>query len=885
MFAAIRRIVARLRAMFRRDELDRDFAREIESHVEMLTEENVRRGVSVEEARRQARLRVGNGSSLGEQHGDARGFRFLEDLGADLRFAWRLILKERGFSAAVIAVVALGIGANAMGFTIVNAAFLRGFAFERADQLHILSWRRENGRRSQASCRDLEDWRARSASFSGMAAWSLDAVNVSDDAAFPEQTLGAWVTSNAFDVLRQKPVLGRAFLPGEDARTAPRVAILGYEIWSNRFGRDPKVLGRTIRLNGEPATIVGVMAQGMKFPENAEIWAPFVPTDAQLAREARSISVFGRLKDGVSAETAAAELDGIARQIAASEKDATKGLVGTLVETFIGRFLGGAARPMFVTVMGAVVFVLLIACANVANLLLSRGLARSHEVAVRYSLGASRGRIVRQLLIESVVLSGIGGLIGLGFATFGIRAFDAAVQASQPPYWLRFMLDARVLLYVAAICVATGVVFGLAPALRISRNGASGSLKESARGSTMQRRDGRFSMALVVLELALTVVLLCGAGLMGRSFLALYAVDPGFDVEGLSRMRMQLPQSKYPTSEARLAFYDALQPRIEAIPGISKAAFATSAPPIADDDWRIEIEGRTFDDDHQPTASMVAATAGYFDALGVSFFAGRVFGEADHGNPGADPIVINQVMARRYFEGSNPLGQRIRFLPRGRDAAPSPWRTIIGVSGPLLQGESFEAFRSPVVYQSLSGTSPRTVSLIVRSSLPPASVMNAVRREVQRIDVDQPVFAIQTLAQTFEEERIVYRIFATLFSVLAAIALVLSATGVHGVMAYAVTQRRHEIGVRLAIGAKPAEVAWVFLRRGLWQLTAGLVVGIPAALALAQVVRFRLVEIEPTDPAVFLGITAILAATAIAASFFPARRASRVDPMVVLRTE
>jgi len=530
-----------------------------------------------------------------------------------------------------------------------------------------------------------------------------------------------------------------------------------------------------------------------------------------------------------------------------------------------------------------VVFVLLIACANVANLLLSRGLARSREVAVRYSLGATRGRIVRQLLIESIVLSGVGGLLGLGFATFGVRAFDAAVQTSQPPYWLRFTLDARVLIYVAAICVLTGILFGLAPALRISRSGGIW-LKEGARGSTSQRGDSRFSMALVVLELALTVVLLCGAGLMGRSFMALYAIDPGFDIDGLSRMRMQLPAAKYPTAAARARFYDALRPGVESIPGVAGAAFATSVPPLADNGWRLEIEGRAFDDDDRPVASSVTVTSNYFDVLGVPLLAGRTFDEHEVA-AASDPIVINRVMAQRYFEGTNAIGRRVRFLPRNRDAAPSPWRTIIGVSGPLLQGEATEAFRSPVVYLPFPSTTPGTASLIVRSSLPPASVMSAVRNEVRKIDIDQPVLAIQTLTETFAEERIVYRIFATLFAVLAAIALLLSAVGVHGVMAYAVAQRRHEIGVRLTIGARPDQIAWVFLRRGLLQLAAGLAIGLPAALALARVVRFRLVDIAPTDPVTLAGITVVLASVAIAASLAPARRAARMDPLIVLRAD
>jgi predicted permease len=883
----IRDFTARLRTVLQRSRADREFDQELQSHVDMLTDDNLARGMAPDEARRAARLRVGSSSSLSMRHRDARGLPWLEDVIQDLRFAGRLIGRDKGFSAAAVIAIALGIGANAMGFTIINAAFLRGFQFEAADRLQHLSWRLQNGRRQSASYTELEDWRARLRSFSALGGYMFSAINISDDHAPPEQTQGAWIGANFFDVLRQRPLLGRAFLPGEDQRGADPVVIIGHEIWSNRFARDPNVLGRTLRINGREATIVGVMPQRMKFPDNSELWVPLIPTDAQLARDSRGVGVIGRLADGVDRERAAAEVDAVARQMISAHVDVMKNITGGQVETLIARYLGGQARPMFITIMGAVSFVLLIACANVANLLLSRAIYRSREVAVRYSLGATRWRVIRQLLIESVALSSLGGVLGLVLAGAGINAFDAAVQIAQPPYWLSFAIDYRVLAYVAAICVITGIVFGLAPALHISRDDQHDALKEGGRGTMGQRRAGRFGNGLVVAELALTVVLLSGAGLMVRSFFIMYQSDPGFSVEGLTRMRMQLPPSNYPTAEARLRFFDQLAPRLAAIPGVTASAMTTSVPPLDDAEWQFAIDGAPeVEDERRPWVATVTISPSYFETLGVAMIGGRDFDDHD-GTAGAEHVVINQVMADRYFAGENPVGRRIRFLPRRDEfgTVPQPWRTIVGVSARFQQGSTDEAFYSPIVYLPLRQAPPRTTSLLIRSALPPANVMTAVRGAVQSIDADQPVFSIQTLAWLLAEERSFHRIFGTLFGVLAVIALTLSAVGIYGVMAYAVTQRTQEIGVRMAVGAQRWQVSWLFFKRGLTQLILGLALGVPAALALATVVRFNLVEIEPNDPVTMFAIIAILVSVSMASCLIPVRKAARVDPVNALRAE
>jgi len=882
-----KQFMARSVAMFRTSAADQDFAQELESHVEMLTADNIAAGMSPAEARRAARITLGAASSLAVQHRDARGLPVIEDLLQDLKFALRLIARDKWFSAAAVMAIALGIGANTVGFTIVNAAFIRGFSFERAEELHAVSWRPTRGRRLPSSVMDLEDWRSQSRSFKELAASTFGAINISDDHAPAEQTQGSRVTANLFEVLRQRPLFGRTFAPGEDLAGAEPVVIIGYEIWTKRFDRDPNVIGRILRINGSPATIIGVMPERMKFPENAgsELWVPFIAAEARQARDARLLSVFGRLADGVTKEQASTEIDGIAQRIITAHPEVVNSVVGGQVETLLERFLNGAAPRMFKVIMGAVIFVLLIACANVATLLLSRALYRSREVAVRYALGATRWRIVRQLLIESVALSSMGGLIGLAFATVGVGAFDAALHASGAPYWMRFTIDYRVLAYVAGVCVATGVLFGLAPALQVSRANPHDTLKEGGRGSAGSRGTGRLSNSMVVAELALTIVLLCGAGLMLRSFVALYAIPPGFDVTGLTRMRMQLPPSTYPTPEARLRFFEQLLPKVSAIPGVRHAAIASSVPPLDDEAWRFEINGRNYAvDEIRPFTATVTITPEYFDLLGVGMLRGRPLTEAD-GEPGAENIVISQVMANRFFRGEDPIGRQIRFMPRDDEPAPPNWRTIVGVAAPFLQGSADEAFKSAVVYLPLRQSAPRTTSLIVRSSLPPASVMMAVRGAVQSIDADQPVFAIETVASVFASERSMHGILATLFAVLGAIGLILSAVGVYGVMAYAVTQRTQEIGVRMAVGAQRWQVAWLFLRRGLWQLGVAMLIGLPAALGLAIVAQFRLVDVEPADPVTIISIVTVLGAVALTACLIPVRKAARVDPVIALRSD
>jgi len=882
MSTVLKEAAARIRALFAARDLDRDLQQELESHLSMLTEDNIRRGMPAGQARRAALIRVGGPQSIREQHRAVRGLPAVEAVLQDLRFAFRLIARDRWFSAAVIVVLALGIGANTVGFTMVNAAFLRGLPFEEADRLYVLSLTNRAGRRSNVSRPELQDWRDRSRSFAGLAGYRDAAMNISDDRALPELANGTWLTANTFSLLRQQPLLGRDFAAGDERTGAEPVAIIGYALWKNRYGNDPNVLGRTMRIDGQPTTIVGVMPDRMRFPDNSQVWAPFVPTEVQKRRDGRALRVFGRLKDGTERREAQAEMSGIAEQLKSAYPEATRDLVGLRVETFTERYIGGGGRPMLMTVMGAVVFVLLIACANVANLLLSRSAYRAREIAVRTAMGATRWRVVRQLLLESVVLAVIGGSIGLLLAVAGVNVFAAAIQNAGLPYWVVFSMDYVVFMYVAAICVLTAVLFGLAPALHVSKTNHSDVLKEGGRGTTGHGRVRWFSSAMVVTELALTVVLLAGAGLMVRSFMTLYAVDIGIDTDRLMTMRLELPDSKYPNAEDRRAFFDRLEPRLAAIPGVEAAAVTTGVPSRDGGERLLEIDARTTD--ATPVhVSTVAITPRFFEVVGVPLVRGRNFHDGD-GAPGSETVVINEDLAARFFPGEDPIGRRLRFTERepapGRP--PDAWRTIVGISGRILHGSSLDLYVNAVVYIPYRQESPAAASLLVRSALPPGSVMDGVRREVQAIDRDQPVLTIQTLEQLLALDRWWSRTWGSMFGIFAVIALVLSSVGLYGVMAYSVTQRTQEIGVRMAVGAQRWQVSWLILKRGLVQIATGLTVGLAGALALGRVLR---AGIMPTDPATFAAVALLLSLVCVAACLLPARRATRVDPVVALRAD
>ena len=814
----------------------------------------------------------------------------------DLRFALRIITKERWFTAVAVAALALGIGVNATVFTLVNAVLIKGLPFKDSAQLYMLGPKRPaDGGTSGLSMQELQEYRAQSQTFAGLAGFSGGNFNLADERGFPEQANGSNLTANAFRVLGQAPLLGRDFVDGEDKRGAERVVILGYTLWKNRYGADQGVIGRPIRVNGEPATIVGVMPDNMRFPTNAAMWMAFQPA-ADEQRSNRPLQIFGRLRADSSFGQAQAEIQRIAAGHATKYPDTNKELTTALVQTFNQRFNGGPIRQIFLAMMGAVGFVLLIACANVANLLLSRSTNRAREIAVRFAMGATRWRVVRQLLVESVVLGAIGGGLGLLLSLGGVRAFDAAVADVGKPYWIQFTTDWTVIGYLAAICVLTGVLFGLAPALQVSRTSVSDVLKEGGRGNSGSRRARWMSGTMVVVEIALTIILLTGAGVMTRAFLALYRDDIGIKTDYLMTMRLVLPGTKYPKPEVRQEFFDRLAPRLAGVAGAESVALATNIPPQGGGRRLLEIEGgkQTAGADW-PEVTTVTAGPNYFETLGAPIRAGRGFNDTD-GKPGFETVVINQRFAQLMFPGEDPMGRRIRFPARQPNAPPPTgpaaanqtppvWRTIVGIAPTLRHGSPQDAQPPAVAYIPMRQESPGFAMLLIRSRIDPTTMMTSVRREVQAIDQDQPVFTVQTMEQLLAQQRWPFVVFGTLFVTFAVIALVLAAVGLYAVMAYSVTQRTQEIGVRMALGAGTPQVSWLILRRGLIQLAIGLTIGLTGAWFATAVLPTQIVGNNPNDPRMFSFVTAVLVVVALAACLIPARRATRLDPLVALRNE
>jgi putative ABC transport system permease protein len=803
----------------------------------------------------------------------------------DLRYAVRMLLKDPWFTIVAATALGLGIGVNTTVFTFVNAVLIRGLPFDQSQELVFLAThdttRDEDG--SPASWQEFEEWRAKGRSFSGLAAFRPQQMNVSDADHPAERVSGAAVTANAFGLLRQQPFLGRDFAPGEDAAGAAPVAILGYSVWKNRYGSDAGVIGRTLKINEVAYSIVGVMPEGMRFPTNADLWRPMLPPTAENSRS-RNISVFGRLASGSAWRQAAAEMAAISRQLQTTYPETNKNIEALLM-TFNERFNGGPIRLVFLSLLGAVGFVLLIACANVANLLLARSAYRGREMAVRTALGASRGRIVRQLLIESVMLACLGGLLGLGVAAVGVRLFDAAVADVGKPYWIVFDLDLAVFGYFAVVCLTTGIVFGLAPALQVSKTNLNELMKEGGRGQSGGARARWLTSGLVVAELTLTLALLTGAGLMARSFLKLYSLDLGFETGHLLTLRTQLVESKYPKPDERRIFFDALLARIRALPGVTHAAMASTLPLAGTGEFRFEIEGRPVSDaTNRPRVSVVDAGPGYFETLGVTIQRGRGFREAD-GTPGAEVIVINQRLATELLANEDPMGRRIRLMQGPKEDQPGPWLTIVGVSPTIRQGEVRALEPSAVLYRPSRMSSSLSTAMLVRTTADPKSMIAAVREAAKALDQDQPLFDVRPLDEGIAQSRWPYSVFGTIFVILAVIALVLSSVGIYAITAYSVTQRTQELGLRLALGAQASQISWLILRTGLWQLGIGLTLGLAAAYGVSQILASLVAQIPAVDPVTFIAITLLLTVVMLTACLIPARRATRMDPVEALRVD
>jgi putative ABC transport system permease protein len=814
----------------------------------------------------------------------------------DIRFASRLLLKDRWFTLVAAIALAMGIGVNATVFTFVNAVLIRGLPIAEPDRtMAVDSYDRVRNRGLGVSYLDYRDWRENTRAFESFGAYTGAVANVSDEGQPPERYSGSHISANGFAILGQRPVLGRDFAADDDRRGAAPVVLIGHGLWQNRYGGSPSIVGRTIRVNDVPATVIGVMPEGFKFPFNNDLWLPLGMINGleEQRRNARNLQAFGRLAPGVSRQQAQSELINIARRLEAENPDTNKD-IQPRVQTFNEQQNGGPIRTVFLSLMGAVAFVLLIACANVANLLLARSTNRAREISVRVSLGASRWRVVRQLLIESVLLAVVSGLAGLGIAAIGIRLFDRATQDVGRPYWIQFTMDGTVFAYFALICLGTGIVFGLAPALHVSRTDVNEVLKEGGRSGTAGVRARRWTGALMVAELTLTVILLAGAGFMMRNFLTMYRLDLGIDTSRLLTMNLALPDRKYPAVEQRLAFYEQLEARLQANPRIESAAITSNAPMSGGFQRRMVIDGRPLDQGQQaPNVTLLTIDPRYFRTIGLPLQRGRDLTDED-GMTGREAAIVNQRFAALHFPNEDPIGRRITLSIDLQGGAPpaggvptSLTATIVGIVPNLRQRDFQLPDPDPIAYLPFR-TDPRGfMTLLVRSTGDPNVMTPILREEVRAIDADLPLFGIRTMDQQLAQQRWPFRVFGTMFAVFALMALALSAVGLYAVTAYAVAQRTQEIGIRMALGAQGGQVSWLFLRRSFVQLAVGLALGIAGAFGVGQLFASTqlLVQSSGRDPVTIGGIAFLLAGVAVAASVLPAQRATRLDPLVALRRD
>jgi len=670
--------------------------------------------------------------------------------------------------------------------------------------------------------------------------------------------------------------------------------ILGYSVWKSRYNADPAILTRTIRVNSQAASVIGVMPPDMRFPFNNDLWMPVSVVAPELynsKRNARNFQAICRLADGVTLAQATSEIESRSARLARDFPDTNKDYKPNLV-TFNTRVAGPQLRLIFLSLMGAVAFVLLIACANVANLLLGRAAGRSREIAVRVSLGASRWRIVRQLLVESVLLSLIGGLLGLGLSILGIRWFDAQVTADVgKPYWMTFSMDPIVFVFLGVVCLTTAVLFGLAPALHVSKTDINEVMKEGGggRGGTGGPRARRWTSALIVVEIALTLVLLAGGGFMMRSFVALYQMDLGIDSSRVLTMRLSLPLGKYPKPEPRTTLFQHLEDRLRSVSAIQASAVTSNLPMLGGALRQLFVEGRPDrSGERPPEVTVVSVSARYFETLGIRVIRGRPLNDAD-GTPGHEAVLVNQRFAAMHFAGEDPVGQRIRLVDatpaRVYDPTPPMSVTIVGVVPTVRQRNFQEPDPDPVAYVPYRADPQRFVFLVVRGQGEPAALTAIVREQMRAIEPDLPLFGILTLDQMLANMRFSFRVFGSMFAIFAVIALVLSAVGLYAVTAYSVAQRTQEIGVRMALGAQSQQVMWLVLQRSFLQLAVGLPIGIAGAFAVGRLMQSVLAQTSGRDPLTIAAIATAMSLVSLAACFWPARRATRLDPVAALRNE
>jgi putative ABC transport system permease protein len=872
----------KLRALLRKSEIERELDEELRYHVERQTEQNIRLGMSPGEAQQAALKSFGGVEQAKERSRDARGVRWLEDLWQDLRYGARMLVKNPGFTLVAMITLALGIGANTAIFSLVEALLLRPLPYAEPDRLVMLSEKGRNGWRNHIPYPNFSDWRERAQSFEGMASIRNQSFNLTG-VDKPVSLRGRTVNWNFFHLLGVQPQLGRLFVDEDDRRGAARTALLSDGLWKAQFGGDPGVIGRRLMLDGEPYEAIGVLPLGFEYFQTDDLYVPigpFLKPDGLLQRGvSMGLYALARLKPGVTVEQASSELAVIAAQLEreypADNKDRD-----AMAEPLQDVMSEGVRQSLWV-LLGAVGFILLIACVNVANLLLVRAADRQKEMALRLALGAGRRRIVRQLLSESLLIALLGGAFGALLGRWMLEGL-LSLAPGNIPQLNRVSLNMTVLLFTLGVSALTSALCGLLPALHAARTDLHTTLKEGGRATAGAARN-LTRKTLLVVEVSLALVLLVGAGLLVRSMAQLMRIDPGFHTENLLTMRLNLRSSAY-TVPRRLTFYDDCLTRLAALPGVQGAAITRSLP-IDGSDWGsyFRAADKPAPTDF-PSAAMTPISASYFEVMGMRLLKGRAFTAADSVEA-PRVAVINETLARRIWPGENPIGKRLKT---GMKASPDPWNPWCEVVGVVadVKLEGLERDTPMQVYLPLRQRpgSP-TLWLVVRTAGDPLQAVAAVERTIHAVEKDLPVFSIRSMEQLLGSSLAQRRLTLVLLVGFAALALLLAAVGVYGVISYSVRQRTHELGIRMALGAQAGDVLKMFLTQGLKLSLAGVVIGLMAAFSLTKWMKSLLFGVRPTDPMTFAVIALLLIAVALLACWIPARRAAKVDPMVALRCE
>lgn len=887
----MRRVFAKLSNLWRGARVERELAREIEAHLALIAEDLERRGLNPEEARRAAHRAYGGIEQAKELHRDARSFPRFEQLLRDIRYGTRSLSRTPGFTAVAVLTLALGIGASTAIFSVVNAVLLRPLAYRDADRLvTILHYGT-----GPVGTANYIDWRDQSRSFTAMGGADFWSPNLTDSDP-PQHLYGMKVTQNLLPMLGVDPLLGRLFIRGEDQAGAEHEVILSHGLWQRAFNHDPNVLGRTVTLDGEGYTVVGVMPPGFRFAPfwatHAELWVPDAFGDQIHNRGGNHLRVFARLKPGVTLEQARAEMAAVTGRLELAYPATNRGV---MVRPLKENVVGNVEAPLLM-LLGAVGFVLLITCANVAHMLLARTADRQREIAVRVALGAGRARLIAQFLTEHLLLAATGAAAGLGLAFAGTKALVALSPAYIPRVEM-VTIDARVVLFLVMITLLTAVAFGLAPAIHAAAGNLSAALKEGGRGDSHGVGRNRMRSFLVASEFALAFILLIGAGLMIRSFFALEAVDPGFNPHHVLSMVVSVSGTKEADAHRREIFYRELLETIRKLPGAA-AAGGINHLPLAGDQWdrSFAIEGRPKPRPGEwPDAVYRIVMPGYFEALRLPLLAGRSITGSDDARA-SRVVVLNQRAARTYWPGENPIGKRIAI--NGDEIGNAPrWMTVIGIVADSRQYD-WAAQPDPEMYLaalqtpeflggggSLIAPHMAYITLVVRTAGNPADLAPSIQHAVRSFDRSLPVSGILTMDEAVAQANAQPRFEMLLLGIFAAIALLLAAVGIYGVMNYAVARRTREIGIRMSLGASRAAVLLMVFRQAIAQTLAGAVAGMAGALALGRLMIKLLYGVQPGDPLTFGGVAFVLVAAALIATYLPARRASRIDPMAALRSD